>query len=242
MTNLEAIDPDKRDLDYCGHASDTPRPMRILPSFHGHVEGRPAYILVDSGASVNFIARGLIGGLQNPEAAGQATEIGLVDGTTREVGLVHTQLKVELGPSSTTVTATELDLFHFDAIMGMPWLLKTRPEFDWEHQALVMDGQTVWLVHYVTPAEYKKIRGDKDQLQDWNDQRDDNCKKNEDNEEFLKSESTAKSDSKIKNYDCLHDLKKYVWQQLSQEMMDKMSARKETRNPLKTGQDSGASL
>lgn len=66
------------------------------------------------------------------------------------------ELEVELGPYTTTVQATELRLFHFDAIMGMPWLTKARPEFDWEHQALIMNGKTVWPVHCMTPKEYKK--------------------------------------------------------------------------------------
>ena len=35
VMNLEASDPNKRDLAYCGHASDTPRPMMILPASMG---------------------------------------------------------------------------------------------------------------------------------------------------------------------------------------------------------------
>lgn len=124
VTNLKVVDPDERDLNYCGHASNTPRPMKKLPSYHGRVEGKTTHILVDSGATENFIARGFLGNNTTKDAAEQATKIGMADGTVRDAGPVHTKLKVELGPYVTTVKVTELELFHFDAILGIPWLME----------------------------------------------------------------------------------------------------------------------
>ena len=58
------------------------------------------------------------------------TTIYLADGTTRRECSVHKELEVVLGPSATTVQTTEVDLCHFDAILGIPWLLKAQPKFN----------------------------------------------------------------------------------------------------------------
>ena len=103
VTNLETVNSDEGELDYCGHASHTPRPMKILPSYHGYVGGKPPHILVDTRAIENFVARDFLGDQGTKNDAEQTAKIDLAYGTTREAGPIHAELEVELGPYMTTV-------------------------------------------------------------------------------------------------------------------------------------------
>ena len=46
-----------------------------------------------------------------------------------------------------------MKLRHFDAILGIPWLLKARPRFDWDEHAIVVDDEMVWPIHQVPREE-----------------------------------------------------------------------------------------
>ena len=98
---------------------------------------------------MNFVSRAFFEEQPGAEEVDDSTTICLADGTTRGRCPIHKDLTVELGPSVTTVEATEMKLRHFDAILGIPWLLKARPRFDWDEHAIVVDDEMVWPIHQV---------------------------------------------------------------------------------------------
>ena len=153
MTNLERTEAEARDEDYFGNISNLPKIPTTLPCYKGRVQGKPALVLIDTGATVNLVNRTFLDDPQVARRPDDATTIYLADGTTRGECPVHQELKVELGPSVTKIQATAMNLQHFDAILGIPWLMKARPRFDWDRHALIMDAETVWPIHCVTQRE-----------------------------------------------------------------------------------------
>lgn len=88
-----------------------------------------------------------------------------------------------LGPSVTTVQATEMNLCHFDAILGIPWLTKARPKFDWDHHAIIVGGKTVLPIHHVVRGEllddYTGASGDEDQSGEWDKEEEEDIRENQ---------------------------------------------------------------
>ena len=42
-----------------------------------------------------------------------------------------------------------MKLLHFDAILGIPWLRKARPMFEWDEDAITLNGEMIWPLHQV---------------------------------------------------------------------------------------------
>ena len=149
VTNLELAETEARGEDYCGNINSLPKITTILPCYEGLVQEKPALVLIDTGATVNLVNHTFLDDHQGARKPDDATTIYLADGTTRGECPMHQELKVEMGPSVTRIQATVMNLRHFDAILSLPWLMEVRPRFNWERQALVMNGETVWPIHHV---------------------------------------------------------------------------------------------
>ena len=130
MTNLERAEEGMQGQEYCGNASHLPKARTTLPCFKAKIQGRLGLVLLDTGATTNFVNRAFLEKQPGDERKDNSTTICLADGTARERCQAHQSLTIELGPSVTTVRAVEMKLLHFDAILGIPWLLKARPTFD----------------------------------------------------------------------------------------------------------------
>ena len=130
MTNLEFVEAEMQDESYYGNICDLPRVTATLPCYKGRVQGKPALVLIDMGATVNLVNCAFIKDQWDAKGLEDTTTIYLADGMTRRECPIHKELEVEFSPLATTVQATEMDLRHFDAILGIPWLLKAQPKFD----------------------------------------------------------------------------------------------------------------
>ena len=149
MTNLERAEEEMQGREYCGNASHLPKARTTLPCFKAKIQGRLGLVLLDTGATTNFVNRDFLEERPGNKRKDDSTTICLADGTARARCQAHQSLTIELGPSTTTVRAIEMKLLHFDAILGIPWLLKVQPRFDWDEQAIVVDGEKVWPIHQV---------------------------------------------------------------------------------------------
>ena len=121
----------------------------MLPCFKAKIQGRLGLTLLDTEATTNFVDRAFLEKQPGDERKEDSTTICLADGTARERCQTHQSLTIELGPSITTVRAIEMKLLHFDAILGIPWLLKARPTFDLDEQAILLNDEMVWPIHQV---------------------------------------------------------------------------------------------
>ena len=153
VTNLEFAEEEVQGREYCGNTSHLPKARTTLPCFKAKIQGRLGLALLDTGATTNFVNRAFLEKHPGAEGKGDSTTICLADGTAREQCRTHHSLTIELGTSITTVRAVEMKLLHFDAILGIPWLHKARPVFDWDKKAIIINDEMVWPIHHVPRAK-----------------------------------------------------------------------------------------
>nr|KYP38979.1 hypothetical protein KK1_039725 [Cajanus cajan] len=87
----------------------------------GQLNGLPILILVDSGASHNFVPRRVVKALNLPVQDTSSVAIRLGDGH-RVLTKGTCNLKVDLGPTEASVTAYVFGLSGLDLILGIKWL------------------------------------------------------------------------------------------------------------------------
>nr|KYP32786.1 hypothetical protein KK1_046428 [Cajanus cajan] len=98
-------------------AVSSPKVMKLK----GQLNGLPILILVDSGASHNFVSRRVVKALNLPVQDTSSVSIRLGDGH-RVLTKGTCNLKVDLGPMEASVTAYVFGLSGLDLILGIKWL------------------------------------------------------------------------------------------------------------------------
>jgi hypothetical protein len=104
--------------------------------FEGELAGRKVSILVDSGASTQFMSERLAKELSLPLTEKKVgSEVRLVDGSAIE-STHFIEFRYSIGPFS------EIELFHlltlasYDLILGRPWLDRHNPDVDWPNNRM----------------------------------------------------------------------------------------------------------
>lgn len=105
----------------------------------GTLVGRPVRVLIDSGASSNFISREFVSecGLTLVES-NVAQHIVLADGSTQECLSCTKPLRLRMGEHKETLGMYVTSLGEFDVILGMPWLAFHEPQIDWAHKQITV--------------------------------------------------------------------------------------------------------
>lgn len=120
-----------------------------LLTVQGTLCGQPANILIDSGASLNYVNSAWTE--DHPEVQqllqrGTKYRVRQADGsrTTASMQLQSAALKV--GLYDTTVNALSTKLGNWDLILGQPWLTSENPDIDWETHVVRrrVDGQPLF--------------------------------------------------------------------------------------------------
>ena len=97
----------------------------------GRVKRRPIKVLIDSGATGNFVSDQVVTALRlkvRPES--QFEELTLADGSmVKATGYVQFQL--DCGDYRGQITARVFPNLHKEIILGMPWLIQANPTIDW---------------------------------------------------------------------------------------------------------------
>src|SRR5436309_3764453 len=108
-----------------------------LLRFNGKINGRPAWILLDSGASRNFVDQKFVNKNRIPKKPTPKFSVELADGRKKEV-ITEINIKdLELDTYRTSgISAQVLELQHYDAILGKLWLFHANPNIDWRTNTL----------------------------------------------------------------------------------------------------------
>jgi hypothetical protein len=109
-----------------------------LLRFNGKINGKDAWILLDSGASRNFIDKKFVE--ENNLAIRTTTPltIELADGRKKETNQVANMRTLQLGIYQTkNLDAQVIDLQHYDAILGKTWLYHANPQINWRTNTLI---------------------------------------------------------------------------------------------------------
>ena len=106
--------------------------MRPLIKFDGTIAGQPAVIMLDCGATGNFVADSFLSrhGVETIKRVQQET-VALADGSVQHTGGVLRSAAVSVGTFVEKLDFVSLKLSGYDAIFGMSWLYHHNPEVDW---------------------------------------------------------------------------------------------------------------
>ncbi|KAD6453740.1 hypothetical protein E3N88_08446 [Mikania micrantha] len=100
----------------------------------GILLGIPICLLVDSGATHNFISQRLVSALALPSTAIEGIKIRLGDGHVVVVTTQCQQLCIQVGPCTFVMNALIFDTGSLDLILGMEWLQSLGPvTHDWKN-------------------------------------------------------------------------------------------------------------
>jgi hypothetical protein len=122
-------------------AAKDDQPRDCVLKFTGRIEGQPARILIDSGASQNFMDPNLADSLRlsikkNP----MGKEVRLANGDVATSTGATKPLTVEIGDhSSTGHQFSLLSLGSYEAILGKPWLYDVNPSIDWRKNKMTIE-------------------------------------------------------------------------------------------------------
>jgi hypothetical protein len=123
---------------------DTPDVTSTCIEFVGNLAGREVRVLLDSGASANFVSDTLLRELSLPTTPiSSSVSVRVADGRTSIVqSSVTTDLSV--GTLQFGVTCLPTELYHYDVVLGKPWLTLFNPVVNWRLNAvsLVHLGRT----------------------------------------------------------------------------------------------------
>ena len=88
-------------------------------------------VLIDSGATGNFITDGLVTAWELPtELEEDHQELKLADGSTVQAA-GRVQFNLQCGAYKAKITARVFPNLHKEVILGMPWLIQENPVIDW---------------------------------------------------------------------------------------------------------------
>ena len=106
----------------------------VLP---GKVQKTPANIMVDSGASRNFISENFLTNLNVKINKTDSTYVRMADGRIREGDGIVKNLYYHIGAytARSDFVSTKLHS-EYQLILGKPWLTRAKPQIDWERNII----------------------------------------------------------------------------------------------------------
>lgn len=132
------------------------QPSQAMLIFSGKIGRCPSKMLIDSGASFNFIANSFISKHHLTTAAVDGPTIQLADGTLHKTNSMVTAT-VRIGAYIGKIQAYALPLQgSYDVILGTPWLTDANPCINWRQRSLSINqhGQTITVYPLDQPATH----------------------------------------------------------------------------------------
>jgi hypothetical protein len=115
---------------------DSPDLSSTCIEFAGVLAGRHVRILLDSGASANFVDQHLVQELSLPTASiSSPVTIRVADGRTTVVGS-SVSVDLSVGSLDCRVTCLPTELAYYDLVLGKPWLTEFNPVVNWKLNAV----------------------------------------------------------------------------------------------------------
>ena len=112
-----------------------------LIKLQGSVSGHRAIILIDSGATGNFVSASFVEKHRLPSIPlAKQDFVTLADGSQQAAGSTVPSLPVSVMSYSDCIDFISLPLHGYDIILGMPWLRAYNPQIDWKSSTIVFVG------------------------------------------------------------------------------------------------------
>ena len=100
--------------------SENPKTMKLT----GKINGKKVIVMIDPGATHNFISPGTVQLLSLPVTSTETFEVTLGNGEATKGCGVYKEVDLDLGPICITKNFLSLDLGHSEIILGIDWLAK----------------------------------------------------------------------------------------------------------------------
>lgn len=106
--------------------------QETLVTLEGVMLGRKCVVMVDSGATNNFVSTHWIKGKdQIPVQVSDGPSVQLADGTMYKCSQVLPSVELQINHYKCMLSAYVFPLKSFDVILGTPWLKEVNPDIDW---------------------------------------------------------------------------------------------------------------
>ena len=139
--------------------SQVTTPSRGLLKLHSLINGAPAIILVDCGATGEFISSSFVTEHSLKSSPLPRRDfVTLANGSQQEAGSIVESASVSIGSYTDAMSFVALPLVGYDAILGVSWLSKYNPSIDWRSKSLKFvdkSGQE----HHLLAKAFPKARG-----------------------------------------------------------------------------------
>ena len=130
---------------------------RRLIKMSGSIGGHPAVILIDSGATGNFISSGYALEHRLPSSSiGPVSLITLADGSQHKSNSIVEFAQIRIGSYTDSLSLVAVPLSGYDAILGMSWLYHFNPEIDWREQRVAFedDSEKSHVLYGLSPSSH----------------------------------------------------------------------------------------
>ena len=131
-----------------------------LIRYQGTIAGKPAQILIDSGASQNFIDQDFVKKyrLKTFKTSSQTT-VNMANGEPLTCGGKTKDLELKIQDYKVKASFNILALGKYDAILGKPWLFDTNPTIDWrKNQVIIEDWDNKWVLQGKQKEDQQEIQ------------------------------------------------------------------------------------
>ena len=98
---------------------------------NGFLEGLEVRVLIDLGATENFLSKTMAIKLGLPLRDDDNEELELPNGHTESIELLFKSVELQIGSYRENLEWKVIRLARYDVILGMPWMEQYNPEVDW---------------------------------------------------------------------------------------------------------------
>ena len=109
--------------------------------FRGTIHGHPAIILLDSGATTEFVADAFVRKHRlSPVSQSQPATVILADGSSATATGVLASSPLRISSYRVALDLISVPLSGYDAILGMSWLERVNPNIDWPRRTVTVSA------------------------------------------------------------------------------------------------------
>lgn len=119
-------------------ASSASKDAEMMLRFKGKLGRCDGDILIDSGATFNFIAEDFVSKNRMTTQATDGPRVQVADGTTYHCTTMLSTVDVKIGPYRNKTSFYVLPLRGNDAILGTPWLTTNNPHINWRTKTVTI--------------------------------------------------------------------------------------------------------
>ena len=133
-------------------------PTRSLLKLEGSIEGKSAIVLIDSGATGEFISSSFVTEHNiKSSPLPQQDFVTLANGSRQEAASIVKSASISISSYSDTIDFVSLPLVGYDVILGMSWLNKYNPIIDWRNKLIKFEDKSSQ-VHHLAGRHFPKAR------------------------------------------------------------------------------------